>query len=253
MLILFFCFTIPTIFANLNLLTNTLCDPACRSCFGANSARHCYECKSNYIWYEGKCTYMESRYVSGYRRPCISCGEYNYPTDDYTCGPCPFPCEGCTNGTNCISCKVELGFQLNNATHLCECIKGYFKDGMCLCQNDSYYVDEVGNCVACQIGTRGLGNCNPPCQLHYYEYTIKDCEPCHYSCMNCTDALESSCIPVINGTEKCNTIEGFEYIPSDNLCLCICDAYESFGTCKCKSGFKETYNATHKMCVKEDT
>jgi hypothetical protein len=233
------------------LLDPSVCNSACKSCFSPDNNRHCYECNLNYIWSEGACKPFSLRDISGASRPCISCGIYNYPTPDYSCAACPFPCETCSGSDNCMTCKTELGFELNNATNMCECLKGYFKDGMCHCQNDSYYVNEEGECVACQVGTRGKGNCNPPCERHFFEFTINDCEPCHYSCDNCTDSAEESCIPIENAKNPCRTENGFELVKPSNLCICVCDSHELDGVCVCNEGYKAVITDSILTCIVE--
>ena len=232
------------------LLEPNLCSPECSSCFKENNPRFCYECADKYMWYDGICTPISSRIISGMYRPCISCGKYNYPTLDYVCKACPFPCETCTDFNNCLTCKVELGFQLNNITHMCECIKGYFKEGFCYCQNASYYLNETGDCVPCITGKRGIDNCPEPCPIHFFEYTINDCTPCHFSCNNCTDETEFSCKPPDNGAEPCRTDKGFEWISSAQLCMCVCNSQQKEDQCACEEGFTEVVNTTHKICQK---
>ena len=241
----------------ISAITQTLlyppdCDPACVSCFQLDNPNFCFECKPSYIWIDNKCAPFDSRSIPGVNRPCVQCGEYNYATADYKCKACPFPCKTCDEN-GCITCKVELGFELNVATKKCECLKGYFKNGKCLCQDDLHYVDTNGNCVECQKGTRGVGNCFPPCPKYTYEITVSQCEPCHYSCGVCFGLEENECEPpTIPGKtdDGCRHDLGFEYISALSKCMCICNSVEQNKACECIEGYTKVMKNGAMSCEK---
>ena len=228
------------------------CDSACVTCFGKDNPNFCFECKPSYIWQDYKCTLFDSRKIPGVNRPCVQCGPYNYVTSDYKCKACPFPCITC-DAAGCFTCKTELGFALNVATKKCECLKGYFKDGKCLCQDDLHYVDKDGNCVECKKGTRGIGNCFPPCPKNTYEITVNQCEPCHYSCGVCYGKEDTECEPPVipgDNTDGCRHDLGFEYMSSEKRCMCICNSYEQDEACHCSEGYTENLVNKVMTCTK---
>jgi len=201
-------------FIAFNTLAYNQCDSSCSQCWGPDNYQ-CLQCSGNYLWIHNICSPLDTRSISGWGRPCVECGEYNYPLEG-KCYPCLYPARVCNQDQDLV-CKVELGFELNQ--NICECVKGVFRDGRCFCQEKNHYVNADGDCMPCDFTTRKERGCNPICPSGYYD-SGNDCLPCHYTCSECSLGTGE------NDCDVCKSQFEFVMVNLKKYCLCPCETLE---------------------------
>ena len=248
----------------------------CEKCFTAADSLVCYQCKAPYIWETregeaGQCWQYKPREISGYGRDCIVCNETNYPKDK-KCFPCPFKCKAChydasNDAPVCDGCiSAMAGTPGYNENDDCSCKNGLSIDDdenvkACFCndENKFTFVGEDGKvgCYECDLCYRNFPNCQGKLDCPTKTYDPLTCERCTQvslgdlsidkieptiCCQKCDITCETCYGP---GRDKCKTCrsEGeqlFEWIESEQQCMCVCHSKEvvdgDYVKCVCNEG-----------------
>ena len=162
---------------------------------------------------------------------CVVCGEYNYPTDEYSCAPCPYAAGSCNKDED-LTCKTDLGYTLN-AQGRCSCNTGVLFENRCICQSENTYPEgdgEVtgytGDCENCITAFKHIAFCsNFKCPAKMYDDHEK-CSPCHYSCGTCSGPLDTDCLTCESTFEFVDVV-GYDA----HICLCECNKIENSEQC----------------------
>ena len=201
------------------------CFPTCQKCTSAFGSS-CSFCIPNAVLNKetGVCSCKDNYFSSGRGCDPVKC--------DSTCNTCTGP------GVNqCSSCNADIKL-LNKGFCPCSGNKTMNSSGYCV-ECDKTCTTCLGlsdsNCTTCKKGAILANNQKCICLPGYFQDISGGCSaiPCHFSCLECNDKTETSCINCGNNTSlqydgRCSPNYGF-YRPGNNTQVFPC--FSSCATC----------------------
>ncbi|CAD8190570.1 unnamed protein product [Paramecium octaurelia] len=255
-------------------------NPICQKCH--YSCQYC----SSFSTKCDTCSSTFNRVLNPLMFTC-NCKESYYDIGNEDCQKCHYSCLACNSFGNevCESCKdVSISFRFFNKG-VCDCLPGYFDDGVspdckkcqisCLtCQNTATY------CTSCEQTRYFEGN-SCLCNTGYFEIDQVLCEKCDQKCQSCSinakmctecdsmrilNQVTKTCICKPGTTEidgqcqdcdiTCNTCQNsitdcssckFLRLLTDNQCNCIDGTYENSNDKQCLY-----CNKTCQTCINQE-
>lgn len=207
------------------------CDYTCKTCTAANSCAQCDA--ANYRTFDlaqaATCVCFAKYYSQGSPLPL--------------CQPCDVTCANCTAGSNgdCTNCNASAHRILSVAsgTGACNCMDGYFDNGVELCSACNYKCLTCTSSTACvtcdstKFRQQSLPNC--PCMSGYFDNSTATCAACPYYCTTCSSATVcTSCDATRTSSTTCPCKTGY-YNDGVNrvcpACMITCVTCNNASTC----------------------
>ncbi|KAL4476989.1 hypothetical protein ABPG72_011686 [Tetrahymena utriculariae] len=220
-------------------INNICCDPTCLTC-NRFQQNNCLSCPPSYALQLDtqtcKISCKQGEYISNSSKTASSKTMFpQYDTVLQICSQCQPECQTCSDGNNCLTCKIGYFFQ--NGKCVKECALGYRLDSIqrkiccdsscescfdsldtgCInCLNELYSIDKSSNkCVYDKAKADKIkGSTNSTSEV------IIPKQYCHWSCSKCSNFEYDSCQECISSERifyrgTCSCPPGYEDIGSE--------------------------------------
>ncbi|KAL4507650.1 hypothetical protein ABPG73_012338 [Tetrahymena malaccensis] len=165
------------------------CAQCQKGCLKCTSDIQCQTCdtNNNYAFYDDQTICSKCQVDKGYFIQNDKCSRCHFTCSSCN-GPSPGDCQICNEGytlNNGDNCQAKCSMQKYNNNGLCQSCdsscrscKGPKSTDCLLCNKGLVLLPSTGSCGLCQEG-------------QFYNYTTKNCDCCHYTCLQCTEVLSN--------------------------------------------------------------